>query len=209
MNLKDELSELKPEIRSDPLISNLVKETLIVDTTPLTTPIENLIEPKDHKKLNQKRRHVVMTINKLATNCAKNVTEIDQLENEIELCHNFSVGTCEEFEIIFQCLVDVQHQKCHLFDMPSFETALHAYLIERYADSSFSTQCLAYKNLQGNIFHTSVRLCSLNYINEQRIKKQECSTVEEHNMMLQIRFQARYISQYVNLSRSQYYNSVL
>ena len=86
---------------------------------------------------------------------------------------------------------DLQQIRCHYFDMPSFETDIHAHLIENYGSVFSISQCASYANIQGNILQASTKLCSQTYIDKEKVKKQECSSVEEHNMILQIKFQER------------------
>ena len=150
-----------------------------------------LVEFEDTEKYSDVPKYQIITLDRLVNNCAKDNAEISRLKNEFQSCHKVLVKSCSEFEIVFQCLEDLQHENCHLFDIHAFETDLHAHLIENYEDSTFSIECDALNKLHGNIFHTSTKLCSKSYIDIQKIQKQECSTMEEQKMTLQIKFQTR------------------
>ena len=175
------------------LFAKLVAESSSEYTTPITTPSSEGFNEFERVEVSQstKPNYEHITIDRLAKNCAKEGNELKQLKNEIQICHKAIVGNCKEFETVLQCLVDLKHTWCHLFDMPSFETDIHAHLIENYDSSFLLSQCDSYANIQGNIFHASTKLCSQNYIDTEKVKKQECSTVEENNMILQIKFQDR------------------
>lgn len=162
-------------------------------TTPITTPSGE--EFGDFEKVargeTNEPKYGLITIDRLAKNCAKDENELKQLKNEIQTCHKEIIRNCKEFDTVFQCLMYLQNIRCHLFDMASFEKDIHTHLIENYESSFLVSQCASYVNIQGNIFHASTKLCTQNYIDKEKIKQQECSTIEEHNMILHIKFQDR------------------
>ena len=166
-------------------------ETSTTLTTPLVTPITEHLEDKETQEEFGKPSKIAIMVNKLASNCAEDPAALEQLERQIDSCQDILVNSCKEFEVILQCLTDVKESACHLFDMASFEYDLNAFLIERYNIAPFASDCLPYKKLQGHIFQTSTKLCSQNYITEQKVKKEECSIVEEHNLILQVKFKSR------------------
>ena len=125
-------------------------------------------------------------INKMASSCAKNQSLLELLEGEINSCHNIVANTCEEFKVAMHCILDAGYKTCHLIDMTSFENDLKAFLIETYQAAPFASECSPYRKLRRTIFHMSTKLCSQNYIDKEKIKKEECSTVMEHNLKLQL-----------------------
>ena len=176
-------------VSTDGLVAALLEQRILeVTTPPATTPS---IEPHDEVNSISEPKFKAITIDRLAQNCAKDVAEVSWLKKQIEKCHNRVANDCAEFEVIFRCLSDIKDNQCHLFDMSSFESDVHAHLIENYKDSSIEEECVTYENLYGNIFQTSTNLCSQNYIDEEKRRKQECSTVEEHILILQVRFPSR------------------
>ena len=172
----------------------MAQEPFTSATTPITTPSFSEFEELElnlREDLTNQPKFVFISLNRLSNNCATEKDDLPKLKEEIKACHKAIANNCEEFSDVLQCLVDFQHRRCHLFDMASFESDLHAHLIENYEHRSFVSECEAFANIRGNIFHTSTKLCSQNHIDEEKLKKKECSTVEEHNLVLQVKFQYR------------------
>ena len=168
----------------------MAQEPSTAATTPITTP--TLSEVEDFEvDLIIRPKFEFISLDRLVNNCLNEKDDINVLRNDVETCHKFVANSCEGFTSVLKCFEKFQQDRCHLFDMGSFEADLHAHLIENYEHSSFASECEAFSRLQGNIFHTSTRLCSQNHIDREKIKKKECSTVEEHNLILQIKFQSR------------------
>ena len=174
---------------TDGFVAALLEQRILeVTTPPATTPGT---EPHHEENWISEPKFKAITIDRIAQNCAKDLAEVSWLIKQIKTCHNRVANDCAEFEVVFQCLSDIKDNHCHIFDMSSFESDLHAHLIENYKDSSIKEECVTYENLYGNIFQTSTNLCSQNYIDEEKRRKQECSTVEEHILILQVRFPSR------------------
>ena len=184
-----------PVVHTNAVLAKLVaQEPFTSATTPITTPsfmeFEEL-ESNLRVDLIKQPKFAFISLNRLANNCATEKDDLPKLKEEIKACHKVIANNCEGFHVVLQCLVDFQQRRCHLFDMASFESDLHAHLIENYEHTSFASECKAFANIHGNIFHTSTRLCSQNHIDEEKLKKKECSTVEEHNLVLQVKFKHR------------------
>ena len=127
-----------------------------------------------------------LSINKVSSICAKDQSGLKQLSGEIHLCQNIIANSCEEFTVAVQCLLDAGQKTCSFINMPSFEEHLRAFLIETYQAAPFASDCSLYRKLQGNIFHMSTDLCSQNYIDDEKVKKEECSIATAHNIKLQL-----------------------
>ena len=184
-----------PVVHSNAVLAKLVaQEPITSATTPITTPtigdIEVFKEELDVGLITRPKFEFI-SLDRLVDNCANKNDDLHVLKTEIEMCHKVKANSCEDFSSILKCFTNFQKIRCHLFDMASFESDLHAHLIENYEHALFVPECETFDTLQGNIFHTSTRLCSQNHIDKEKLKKKECSTVEEHNLVLQVKFQSR------------------
>ena len=172
----------------------LLGEASYVGHSVGASTLPNTSEPNKKTKENAETKNA-LTVSilpiYLASNCAENSDVLQQIEREISLCQDVLVNTCEEFAVMVKCLTNVKERACHLVDMPSFEYDLNAFLIKTYKSVPFSSECPPYKKLRRNIFNLSTKRCSQNYITEEKAKKEKCSTIEKHNLVLQVKFKSR------------------
>ena len=184
-----------PVVHTNAVLAKLVaQEPSSFVTTPITTSSSSEVEEFEEVlevDLITRPKFEFISLERLVNNCVNEKDDIKILRNEIETCHKYIANSCDDFSSVLKCFEKFQQSRCHLFDMASFESDLHAHLIENYEHAVFASECEAFSNLYGNIFQTSTRLCSQNHIDKEKLKKKECSTVEEHNLVLQIKFQSR------------------
>ena len=173
---------------------NLLGEALYIGDSVGAGTLPNASERNENTKEDSETQNA-LTVSilpiYLASNCAETPDVLQKIEREISLCQEVLVNTCEEFEVMVKCLTNVKEKACHLVDMPSFEYDLNAFLVKNYKTGPFSSECLPYKTLERNVFTISTKRCSQSYITEERAKKKKCSTIEKHNLILQVKFKSR------------------